>query len=117
MPKEQLTPRERWVAVLTRQKPDRVPMDYWGTPEATARLIRHLGLSHSSEQLLAKDLTLPAVEANMLRAEGPRARRELLKQLHVDFVVGVAPARGRKRADPSRLAIRRIAQRGFTSPG
>ena len=91
MPKEQLTPRERWVAVLTRQKPDRVPMDYWGTPEATARLIRHLGLSHSSEQLLAKDLTLPAVEANMLRAEGPRARRELLKQLHVDFVVGVAP--------------------------
>ncbi|MCK6579581.1 MAG: uroporphyrinogen-III decarboxylase-like protein [Anaerolineae bacterium] len=38
-----LTPRERWFAVLNRQPPDRLPMDYWGTPEATERLKRHLG--------------------------------------------------------------------------
>ncbi|MBL8132043.1 MAG: uroporphyrinogen-III decarboxylase-like protein, partial [Anaerolineae bacterium] len=38
-----LTPRERWFAVLNRQKPDRLPMDYWGTPEATEKLKRHLG--------------------------------------------------------------------------
>lgn len=43
MPKETMTPRERWLAVLTRQTPDRVPMDYWGTPEATDKLIKHLG--------------------------------------------------------------------------
>ena len=91
MSKETMTPRERWQAVLTYQKPDRVPMDYWGTPEATARLIKHLGLSRQSEQSLVADLNLPAAEANLLRAEGPRARREMLKQLHVDFVIGVAP--------------------------
>ena len=38
-----MTPRERWLAVLHRQTPDRAPMDYWGTPEATAMLCRHLG--------------------------------------------------------------------------
>jgi uroporphyrinogen decarboxylase len=40
-----MTPRERWQAVLERRTPDRVPMDYWGTPEATAKLMRHFGVS------------------------------------------------------------------------
>ena len=43
MPRETMTGRERWLAVLSRQKPDRMPMDYWGTPEATERLCSHLG--------------------------------------------------------------------------
>jgi len=30
-----MTPRERWLAVLERRPPDRVPMDYWATAEAT----------------------------------------------------------------------------------
>ena len=38
-----MTPRERWLAVLKREKPDRVPMDYWATPEASERLMVHLG--------------------------------------------------------------------------
>jgi uroporphyrinogen decarboxylase len=38
-----MTPRERWQAVLAHGKPDRIPMDYWGTPEATAKLQAHLG--------------------------------------------------------------------------
>ena len=41
--KETMTPRERWLAVLNRQKPDRVPMDYWATAEATQKLLKHLG--------------------------------------------------------------------------
>ena len=44
MPKETMTPRERWLAVLERQTPDRVPMDYWTTEEARAKLLRHLGV-------------------------------------------------------------------------
>lgn len=40
---ESMSPRERWLAVLTRQKPDRVPMDYWATAEATKKLCRYLG--------------------------------------------------------------------------
>ncbi len=64
MPKETMTPRERWLAVLTRQKPDRVPMDYWSTPEATAKLLQHTGCS---------------------------TQREMLEKLHVDFVLSVGP--------------------------
>ena len=44
MPKETMTPRERWLAVITHHKPDRVPMDYWATGEATEKLMRHLGV-------------------------------------------------------------------------
>jgi uroporphyrinogen decarboxylase len=42
MHKETMSPRERWLAVLTRQTPDRVPMDYWATAEATEKLCAHL---------------------------------------------------------------------------
>ncbi|MDK1032009.1 MAG: uroporphyrinogen decarboxylase family protein, partial [Planctomycetia bacterium] len=42
-PKETMTSRERWTAVLKREKSDRVPMDYWATPEATEKLLKHLG--------------------------------------------------------------------------
>lgn len=38
-----MTPKERWLAVLSRKKPDRVPMDYWATPETTETLLKHLG--------------------------------------------------------------------------
>ena len=43
MKQDTMTPRERWQAVLQRKRPDRVPLDYWATPEATARLLNHLG--------------------------------------------------------------------------
>jgi len=43
MPKETMTPRERWLAVLNRETPDRVPMDVWITPEARDNLLQHLG--------------------------------------------------------------------------
>lgn len=49
MPRETMTPRERWLAVLTRKEPDRVPMDYWATPEASENLIRHLGCANLTE--------------------------------------------------------------------
>lgn len=49
MPKETMTPRERWLAVLRRQKPDRVPMDYWATGEASAKLRKHLGCATDQE--------------------------------------------------------------------
>jgi uroporphyrinogen decarboxylase len=43
MRKEAMTPKERWQATLERRKPDRVPMDYWATPEVDQKLLRHLG--------------------------------------------------------------------------
>ena len=45
MPKETMTPRERWLAVLNREKPDRVPTDYRATPEATHKLMEYLGVT------------------------------------------------------------------------
>ena len=46
---ETMTPKERWLAVLQRKKPDRIPMDYWGTTEASDKLMRHLGVSNMDE--------------------------------------------------------------------
>jgi uroporphyrinogen decarboxylase len=59
-----MSPRERWLAVFERRKPDRVPMDFWGTDETVAALMRHLGCG---------------------------SRREALERLHVDFAVKTAP--------------------------
>ena len=64
MAKESLTPRERWQAVLDRAVPDRLPMDYWGTDEATARVMKHLGCN---------------------------TEKEMYEALHIDKVVAVEP--------------------------
>jgi uroporphyrinogen decarboxylase len=48
MPKETMSPRERWLAVLSRQTPDRVPMDIWATPEAFDKLCAHLDCDHAA---------------------------------------------------------------------
>ncbi|MCP4641991.1 MAG: uroporphyrinogen-III decarboxylase-like protein [bacterium] len=43
MPKETMSPRERWLAVLNRETPDRVPLDYWATTETSDKLCEHMG--------------------------------------------------------------------------
>lgn len=63
MPKETMSPRERWLAVLKREKPDRVPMDYWATPEATEKLLAYLGCNFD----------------------------EMIRKLHIDLPLRVAP--------------------------
>jgi len=65
MPKETMSPRERWLAVLQRQNPDRVPMDYWATSEASQKIMKHLGCSNE---------------------------REMLQKMRVDFPVEVKPS-------------------------
>jgi uroporphyrinogen decarboxylase len=88
MPKESMTPKERWLAVLHREKPDRAPMDYWSTPEASARLIKHLGFSQKSERELVKDLNmLPGCEVLLHPSHGVQALHRALQYLHVDFVI------------------------------
>ena len=64
MSRDAMTPRERWLAVLQRRKPDRVPMDYWATAEATAKLLKHLGCADE---------------------------RALCERLHIDLPVTVGP--------------------------
>ncbi|MCD6506109.1 uroporphyrinogen-III decarboxylase-like protein [Candidatus Poribacteria bacterium] len=62
--KESMTPKERWLAVLNRKKPDRIPMDYWATGEATEKVMKYLGCSSVDE---------------------------MFKRLHIDRVIGVGP--------------------------
>lgn len=40
-----MTPRERILAAIKHKPVDRIPMDYWGTPEATKKLMKELGVS------------------------------------------------------------------------
>jgi uroporphyrinogen decarboxylase len=60
-----MTPKERWLAVLSGNIPDRVPTDYWGTPEATQKLMAHLSCSEW---------------------------RDLAARLHIDRPVNVEPS-------------------------
>lgn len=51
MAKETMSARERWQAVLSGQTPDRIPMDYWATTEASEKLVEHLGGANIGEAL------------------------------------------------------------------
>ena len=59
-----MTPRERWLAVLHHEVPDRVPTDYWATSETTRKLKAHLRVDTD---------------------------RELWQRLHIDAVHHVGP--------------------------
>ena len=78
-----ISPRERWLAVLRREKTDRIPMDYWATEEATENLLRHLGLSDVAQMF--ERLHLGPVIAPRPRYIGPispRTRRSSAAVTH-----------------------------------
>ncbi len=64
MANETMTPKERWTAVLKREVPDRIPMDYWATHEVTEKLMRYLKC---------------------------QSEKELYEKLHIDKVITVSP--------------------------
>lgn len=64
MTKEALTSRERWLALFAGERPDRVPTDYWATPEFDRKLKARLGC---------------------------RTRRQMLDRLGVDYEVWLLP--------------------------
>ena len=59
MPVDSMSPRERWNAVLSHATPDRVPMDYWGTGEATAKILKHLGCATEEEMFTRLHIDRP----------------------------------------------------------
>ena len=61
----EMNSRQRWLAVINGEIPDRIPMDYQGTPEATKILMDYLGVPD-----------LPA----------------LYSRLHIDAPIGVGPS-------------------------
>jgi len=65
MSRETMTARERWEAVLRHDVPDRMPMDYWATSEASAKLVQHMGCGDLEE-------ALGRLHVDRLLAVGPR---------------------------------------------
>jgi uroporphyrinogen decarboxylase len=64
LPEEDMTPRERWLAILKHKKPDRVPMDYRATSEVTKKIMEYLDC---------------------------KAVKELFERLHIDRPIPVSP--------------------------
>jgi len=50
MPKERMTPRERFRAIVNHEVPDRIPLHYRATEEADAKLMQYLGLATAQER-------------------------------------------------------------------
>ncbi len=90
MPKETMSPRERWLAVLNRQKPDRVPMDYWATGEATGKLCKHLGCSYD-EMLERLHIDTPLMVGARYVGPPPPEGEDIwgIKRKLVDYGTGV----------------------------
>ncbi|MBT6989336.1 MAG: hypothetical protein HN950_08560, partial [Chloroflexi bacterium] len=77
-----MTPKERWLAILEREEVDRLPMDYWGTPEVSAKLIRHFGLSDKEQIEIVRDLGLSRFQKsnnNLAVPESKVLEREVFK--------------------------------------
>jgi uroporphyrinogen decarboxylase len=54
--------RERVLAAVSHEEPDRVPCDYWAVPEVTERLLAELGLATREELLESLGVDLRYVE-------------------------------------------------------
>jgi uroporphyrinogen decarboxylase len=90
MPKETMTPRERWLAVLTRQTPDRVPMDFWATGEATHKLLAYLGCD-ADEAMRRLHIDKPLAVGGRYVGPPPPEGEDVLgiKRRRVDYGTGV----------------------------
>lgn len=74
MPGEPMTARERWEAVLSRKKPDRIPMDYWSTAEASIKLMKHLRVDTIQEAYRILHIDKPVAVGPVY--EGPPVRHD-----------------------------------------
>lgn len=90
MPKETMTPRERWIAVLNHQIPDRVPMDYWATGEATEKLCKHLNCSFD-EAMERLRIDIPIGAYGRYIGPAPKDGEDIygLKRTTVDYGAGI----------------------------
>lgn len=90
MPKETMTPRERWLAVLKRETPDRIPMDYWATHEANQKLMEHLNCDFE-EMLRRLHIDTLLFVAGRYIGPPPRDGEDIwgIKHRQVDYGTGV----------------------------
>ena len=84
-----MTGRERWLAVLNREAPDRIPMDYWATPEARQKLCKHLNCT-SEEALDRLHIDVPLIVAGRYIGPPPAEGEDIfgVKYRTVDYGTG-----------------------------
>ena len=56
---KKMTPRERWLAVLHREEPDRVPMDWWATSEVNEKIMQHFGCDRMDDVFARLHIDVP----------------------------------------------------------
>ncbi len=61
--------KERVLSAVNHREPDRVPSDYWGTPEVTNELIKHLKVSNSRELLNSLNVDIRYVKPSCKKGE------------------------------------------------
>jgi len=90
MPKETMSARERWLAVLNRQTPDRVPMDIWLTEETARNLQAHMGCDWESV-LQRLHIDTPLTVAGRYVGPEPEPGCDIwgIQHRHVDYGAGV----------------------------
>ncbi len=74
-----MTSRERVLAALRHEQPDRTPRDFWAEPPSWRRLLAHTG--HSDEQCLLDAL---GIDVRHLKAPSP-AEREVAPGVYQNF--------------------------------
>ncbi len=91
MPKAEMTAKERWLAVLQGQKPDRIPTDYWATPEATQKLMDYLGCESIEPIYDRLHIDRPVAVGGRYVGPDPRAGEDIFGCRHrdVDYGTGV----------------------------
>jgi len=80
-----MTPRERWLAVLAGERPDRVPCDYGRTAEVTERLLAGLGCASERElwERLGIDKSIPLAATHPLAKEDTWHTQSLYSVWHI----------------------------------
>ena len=140
-----MTPRERWLSLLNNETPDRIPTDYWATPEVTQRLMRDLrcadvdalvAMNHYYADFMADYLSVPRERIHVIRpgldlsayAESEnitRIRDSAEQSATIGYLARVCPEKGlhllveafRLLADDADLPPISLRVAGYLDPG
>jgi len=76
-----MTHKERVLATLNNQQPDRVPFFYWSVPEFTDKMMKHFGFSEIDQMLEFLDVDFRCVEPDyigpVLHSEGDPCKKDI----------------------------------------
>ncbi len=86
--KESMTPRERWLSVLEGKEPDRLPTDYWATPEVSEKLLQTLQLNSLRSAFETLHIDAPVLVAPRYIGPDPRTDEDVFGCRYRDVSYG-----------------------------